>query len=371
MNFTFHILGVPHTVTNQEDTSCAYTQNLIKFGKMMTENGHTVIHYGHEDSNLVCTEHVTVTTNKDFKLVYGDQHWSNNVFKHNLKDGVYQNFYRNSIKEIKKRKNKNDFILPFWGFGVQPVCEANKDLICVEPGIGYSSGTFADWRIFVSYALMHAYVGLDGCQKMPSWYDVVIPNYFDTGDFKYNENKDDFFLYMGRVYENKGIYLAEQVANKIGKKLVIAGPICENVTFSDNVEYVGVADTKLRKELLSKAKATFVPSLYLEPFGNVQVESLLSGTPTITTDWGGFTENNIHGITGYRCRTFEQFEQAANRIDEINPKNCRKFAENNFTLEKIYPMFYEYFNMINDVYSNNGWYSERTSDLNWLKKEFI
>lgn len=370
MNFTFHILGVPHTVTNQEDTSCAYTQNLIKFGKMMTNHGHTVIHYGHEDSKLLCTEHVTVTTNNDFRKAYGDQHWSKNVFKHSLKDSVYQTFYRNAIREIQKRKNARDFILPFWGFGVQPVCEAHKDLICVEPGIGYSSGTFADWRVFVSYALMHAYVGLNGCQRMPSWYDTVIPNYFDINDFEYSEKKDNFFLYMGRVYENKGIYLAEQIANQLGKKLVIAGPICGDVSISPHVEYVGVANTKLRKELLAKAEATLVPSLYLEPFGNVQMESLFSGTPAITTDWGGFTENNIHGVTGYRCRTFGQFVQAAANIGNIDPKNCRSFAENNYTLEKIYPMFEEYFHMVIDVYTSNGWYSDRNGNLNWLKKEY-
>lgn len=370
MSYTFHILGIPHTVTNQEDTSCAYTQNLIKFGKMMVSRGHKVIHYGHEHSQLTCTEHVTVTTDADFRQVYGNQHWSKNVYIHNIKDGVYQKFYRNSIREIQKRKQPGDFILPFWGFGVQPVCEAHKDLICVEPGIGYSSGTFADWRVFVSYALMHAYAGLAGCQKMPSWYDVVIPNYFDVDDFHYSENKDDFFLYMGRVYENKGIYIAEQVAQKLGKKLVVAGPLNETTNFSSTVEYVGVADTQLRRELLSKAKATFVPTLYMEPFGNVQVESLLSGTPVITTDWGGFVENNIQGITGYRCRTFGQFCQAAMNIDSIDPKKCREFAVNNFTLDKIYPMFNEYFSMIYDVYTGDGWYSQRESDLNWLKKEY-
>lgn len=368
----FHILGLPHTVTSKEYNACAYTQKVYKFGKMMTERGHEVIHYGHEESDLQCTEHVTVLTNKDLKKAYGNYDWRKNFFTYNTQDHAYQTFYKNAILEMGKRKQKHDFILPFWGSGVRPICDAHPDLITVEPGIGYAGGHWARWKIFESYAIYHAYYGLSAvgtCKQ--DWYDAVIPNYFDPDDFEFKDKKQDYFLYLGRVYSGKGVHIAVQATQAIGAKLIVAGQNPDNMKFPDNVEFVGYADVNKRKELMSNAKGAFVASQYVEPFGGVQMELLFSGTPTITTDWGSFTENNIHGVTGYRCRTFEHFTWAAKNIDRIDPKNCREWA-NNFTLDKVAPMYEEYFQQVLDVYQGNGWYQERNnrSELNWLKKEY-
>lgn len=368
----FHVLGIPHTVSSKEYVACAYTQKIVKFCKMMHARGHEIIHYGHEDSKVDCTEHVSVLTNEDFVKTYGSHDWRKNFFKFDMSDHAYQTFFKNAIREVGLRKKQNDFILPFWGAGVKPICDAHPDLITVEPGIGYAGGHWARFKIFESYAIYHAYYGLSSvgtCKQ--DWYDVVIPNYFDLDEFEYCDKKEDYFLFLGRVYEGKGIHVAIQVTAALGAKLKVAGQNnlydCGYKEIPSHVEFVGYADVDKRKELMSKAKGAFVASLYNEPFGGVQVECLLSGTPTITTDWGAFTENNIHGLTGYRCRCFNDFLWAAKNIHKINPKNCREFGEN-FSLDKVAVLYEKYFTDVLNVYTGNGWYQQYEFDVGSIKK---
>jgi hypothetical protein len=102
------------------------------------------------------------------------------------------------------------------------------------------------------------------------------------------------------------------------------------------------------------------------------VEALLCGTPIITSDWGAFSENNLHGITGYRCRTMEQFYWAAKHIDIIDRRVCRAWAEANFSLEKVWTMYDEFFRNLRAVFYGKGFYTANPgrTQLDWLKRGY-
>jgi len=356
--FRLHVLGLPHTRTTKEYNACAFTQKALKFCKMMTDRGHTVYHYGTEGSNPVCTEHVSVVSSEDFDRVYG--HIPKNGPYDLDNQELYHEFHVNAIKEIGKRRQPLDIILPFWGIGMKPVCDAHYDLITIEPGIGYP-GNFAKYRVYESYAWMHCQVA---DANSPMWYHTIIPNYFDLEDFDYNGSQDErlkypYFLYIGRVQETKGVHIAMQVCEKLHVRLVIGGPIWDDNlrNLPDWVEYVGPVDMAMRRKLMKNATASFVASTYSEPFGGVAIENFLSGTPVISTDWGAFPETNIQGVTGYRCRTFDDFLTAAlDCLDgKIKPEDCRRQGEK-YSLENIAPMYEKFFGDVTNIYTGNGWY---------------
>jgi len=369
MSFTFHIPGIPHTATNKDYLCCAFTQKVLNLCKMLTERGHKVIHYGNELSDVVCTEHVTVTDAADI----GPPETSG---KFDVNSAVYGNFHHNTVEAINARKQPGDFLLCAWA-SHKSIADECPGLIVVESGIGYPGGYFAPYKVFESYALLHAYRGTQGvgtAQGNAWWYDAVIPNYYDLADFTFNDNPGGYLAFLGVRSiggEGKGDYIAMQIAKEVGLPLVMAGPGTVNNAHAP-AQLVGFVGVEKRREILSNARAVLTPSMFVEPFCGVSVEAMLSGTPVITTDWGAFAENVLHGVTGYRCRTFEQFVWAAQNIHKIDRRACRDWAASNFSLERVGAMYEEYFQSVADAQTGKRWYTPRSdrTDLDWLKRNY-
>jgi len=97
---------------------------------------------------------------------------------------------------------------------------------------------------------------------------------------------------------------------------------------------------------------------------------MMCGTPIITSDWGGFAEFNVHGETGWRCRTMDHFVWAGRQAATLDRAKIRRYAVQNFSLERIAFMFEEFFGQIQNVYGGAGFYAvnpERT-ELDWLRR---
>lgn len=368
----FHLLGLAHLPTNKERAgACAFSMKVLKMAQMLKNLGHEVIFYGVEGSTVECDEFVEVSTQRILDDTYGRYDHTKEQYKHDPKDFAHSYFNARCVTEINRRKKPKDFLLIPMGNYQKPVVNGVQPLrFAVESGIGYS-GIFAEFKVFETYAWMHHVYGLMN-KTLGSYYDAVIPNYFDPIDFTFSDDKQDYFLFMGRLIQNKGIIIAKRTVEALGAKLLIAGQPGENIDLSGpNVEYIGFADWEKRRELMKNAKALFVPTVYVEPFGGVSIEAAFSGTPVITTDWGCFAENVVHGKTGYRCRTLDQFVWAADNISRIKPSDCYQWAMDNFTIERVGLMYEEYFNMLTDI-DGLGWdtvHDDRV-EMDWLSRKY-
>lgn len=336
--------------------------------------GHTVYLYGAEGSDAPCTEFVQTHTLKDIRDAWGSgdnrfeigYDWKNNEFRHDFnteKTKTTQKYYENCVIEINKRKKEDHYLLITQGKYQQPIDRGVRLYLTIEPGIGYR-GSYCKFRAFESsylqnftYGSEHPFESING-----NHYDRVIPNYYDPKDFpkeKIAIKKDMYFLYLGRQIQRKGIDIAIETCDVVGVRLKIAGQ-GKFQTTSKNVEFVGYADSQKRFELMTHAKAVFVPTLYLEAFGGVAVEAMLSGTPVIATNFGVFPET-VTSETGFRCDTLADFVKACYLAEDLDPLSIRNHSEK-YLLESVKILFDKWFNDLYALYesavdpSKKGWH---------------
>lgn len=349
----FHLVGLPFTHTTGDFPACAFTHKVRKFAQMMTNAGHTVYLYSGVNNETPCHEHVPCISEQDRQDLLDGRHYTNGPFDATLPQWV--TFNDRVVREIERRAKPTDFICVIGGTAHKPIADALPNMMTVEFGIGYP-GTFAKYRVFETYAWMHAVYGttttnpatLDG-----RWYDAVIPGYVDAAEFPEGQGTGDYLFFIGRLVERKGYQIAADVAEYLGKRLIVAG-VGTPPTYG---EFVGVLGLE-RAKYFANATAVFVPTTYIEPFGTVNVEAQMTGTPVITTDWGAFTETVVDGVTGFRCRTFGEFVEAVELAPTLDRKAIRERALTTYSLEAITPRYERYFRRLADLWGD-GWYTTR------------
>lgn len=349
----FHVVALPHTNTTTEFLSCAYTAKVINFCRMMSDRLHEVFLYSGEANEAPCTEHVTVVTEADRLAHVGDAHFTAASFDYSLP--FWKNANYKAAIEISKRAKPHDFICVIGGLAQKQIADALPHMLTVEFGVGYG-GTFSRYRVFESYAWMHtvygAQTGGNAHAADGNWWDTVIPGYLDPALFPFSDERDDYLLFVGRLTDRKGYSIAVEVANKLGKPLVVAG----QGTPPAGVDYRGVVGPEERGRLMSRARAVFVPTIYVEPFGNVHVEAQACGTPVITTDWGVFTETVTNGVNGWRCRSFGEFVRAAELAGDVDHKAIQRAAAARYGLDNVGRQYEEYFDRLLTLWGQ-GWYA--------------
>lgn len=387
--YRFLVLGYAHLPVSRTFTSCAFTQKAINFAKMMCDLGHEVVYFGArgESSEQPIEEYINsenftlieTHTLKDIRKDYGEgvnldeangigYLWRQTQYKNDFnseRKPVTRKFYRSCINWIKENKRDDDFLCLMQGYYHKPIADAVNLYLTCEPGIGYR-GSYAPFRAFESRYIQYFTYGSEDprADQNGRYYDRVIGNYYNPDDFIFNNKPKDYYLFIGRLISRKGIWTAIKATESIGAKLKIAGQPSNEFSgknLPENCEYVGQVGWKERSDLMGGAIATFVPTIYLEPFGGVAIESMFCGTPIITTNFGAFTDYNRDGVTGYKCNTLKEFVDAMQKVKTLNRKQIRKEAMF-YSLENIRKEYLKWFDDLHNLWESainpqiKGWH---------------
>lgn len=357
---TLHLVGIFHTVHNSDYSHCAFTGKALRFAKMMKPYGYTVLEYSNEGSQSEANEHIVILNKDEFNTLFGgrgdkDFHGDDAT----IGSPGHTKFQDKLIAEMRKRVKPRDIICHPFGHAHEPLLAEFPECIHVETGIGYPTLMTGSKRIFESYAWMHYHQGKEG--RNGTNYEWVVPNYFDLKEWEYCEEPDNYFAFMGRICSIKGLDTILEIARRRDIKIKIAGQGDPTPWSHPNIEYVGPLKGKERSDFIRKARASFMPTVFTEPFGGSGVEGMLCGTPLIAVDYGAFTETLIHGTTGYRCHTLQDWLDAVDNIDLIDRWTTSQVARARYSLEACGERYDKIFQDLSNLYKK-GWYQLRDEE---------
>ena len=205
------------------------------------------------------------------------------------------------------------------------------------------------WRaeVFKIFQSKNQYfISISNAQRKPApklnWAGTIY-NGLDLKKFPFSEKSENYCLFLGRLLPTKGVKEAIVACKKAGEKLIIAGTPNRGKYWekeiephlNKNVQYVGNVPYEKTYQYYGRAKVTLCPIQWEEPFGLTFIESFACGTPVITFGKGSAKEVIKNGETGFIVKDINQMAKAIKKIGQIKRRDCRKWVEEEFTVERM------------------------------------
>ncbi len=140
---------------------------------------------------------------------------------------------------------------------------------------------------------------------------VVKPNFcyaLVTGTFVAKTLNDSYYLYIGRLSDEKGVRVLLNAFAGNGLPLRIAGTglletlVQEYTQAYPNIKFLGSVDKAKVASLLAGASALIFPSLWYETFGMVIIEAFSQGVPVFASDIGQMKVSITNGYNGFHFK---------------------------------------------------------------------
>lgn len=183
----------------------------------------------------------------------------------------------------------------------------------------------------------------DWVKKRYNRESIVIYPPVDLSKFNLVENKEDYYVAVGRIVTVKRFDIVVDAFNENGKKLIIIGngKDYEKVKkrAKSNIVFTGFLDSDRVREYVGKAKG-FI-QIGVEGFGIAPIEAQSCGTPVIAYNEGGVKETVINKKTGLffdaqdkksLLNAISEFEKITFNYSEIH-EHAQKFSKERFDTE--------------------------------------
>jgi glycosyltransferase involved in cell wall biosynthesis len=189
----------------------------------------------------------------------------------------------------------------------------------------------------------------------------TIHHFLDTNDLQPQYDVGNYFLYVGRLSEEKGIeqlLQATQMVRGARLKIVGAGSMSNFVKkeiarlqINDRVEIIGPKYHEELQHIVRDSLAVVVPSIWYEVFGLVALEASALGKAVLAADIGGLPEVVQDKVSGLLFNPFlasdlaAKMQWASTHQIELSAmgRSGRSLVEQNFTPQ-------EHFSKIMGVY---------------------
>ncbi|HVH85154.1 MAG TPA: glycosyltransferase [Terriglobales bacterium] len=192
----------------------------------------------------------------------------------------------------------------------------------------------------------------------------IAPNGIDLDSFLAQpvaREKREYFLWLGRICEEKGAHTALDVAHAATQKLIISGTVYpflyHQKYFAREIiprlkragtqaKYISQPTFAEKVDLIRNARALLITSEVNETSSVVAMEAAACGTPVVALRRGALPDVVEEGVTGFVVNNADEMASVLAQIGDVDPEKCQEHARQCYSAQKMADAYEELYRKV-------------------------